>query len=346
MTTDVTLYLVKPGDQGYSSPAVGCLSIRDVQFSGQVHEGQRCLNIGVETHPPTQFLTWNDGKSDRPIALSWLQLVVELRTTMTPRAQIGAVHIDQQGMLPISLKRSNPANWLWEIRPEDFEVVERANSNQGTAPIIFNCEITGLVKPIDAETGQFLNDIWPVRGSSQVTIELSHWQRLMQYMEYTVPPTQAALAGSSAIDHPSWSDSAKRLDNARAHHRRGEDYDALRECLSTLESLVTAPYTADSWKERLSTTIPEQKRIGIAEMLSGVAMFCNKIGHHRSRTERNASDDLVQMPLDHWEADLVLGAAQFATTYALRLRQAGLLTEQPSAPAATSSGNATPQAGT
>lgn len=333
MAPDVTLYLVKPGDQGFLSQAVGCLTIRDIEFSGQVYEGQRCLNIGVETHPPAQPMTWNDGKADRPVALSWLQLSAELWTRMNPRAVIGSIHIDQQGMLPIGTKRSNPANWLWEVRPEDFELVERSNSNQGTAPLIFNLGLTGLAKLVDAQSGQFLNEIVPVRANSQVTIELSHWQRLMQYMEYTVPPSQAALAGASSLGHPSWSDASKRLDNARAHHRRGEDYDALRECLSILESLVTAPYTADSWKQRLSTAIPEQKRIGIAEMLSGVAMFCNKIGHHRSRTERNASDDLVQMPLDHWEADLVLGAAQFATTYALRLRQAGLLTEQPTPPA-------------
>jgi hypothetical protein len=35
------------------------------------------------------------------------------------------------------------------------------------------------------------------------------------------------------------------------------------------------------------------------------------------------------MPLDHWEADLVVGAAQFVTAYALRLRMAGILADKP-----------------
>lgn len=35
------------------------------------------------------------------------------------------------------------------------------------------------------------------------------------------------------------------------------------------------------------------------------------------------------MPLDHWEADLMVGAAQLVLTYAIRLRSAGTLVEPP-----------------
>jgi hypothetical protein len=177
-------------------------------------------------------------------------------------------------------------------------------------------------------TGE-LFDIVSLRSSSpQFTIELSHWERLMQSLEYKLPPSHAALAGLSALQHPSWADATKRLDDARSHLRAGEDYDALRDCLSTLESLVTPPYAADAWKKRL-TALPDQKATGLAELFSGMAMYCNKVGHHRSRQERDAGDDLQQMPLDHWEADLAVGAAQFVTAYALRLRTAGILADAP-----------------
>ncbi len=89
---------------------------------------------------------------------------------------------------------------------------------------------------------------------------------------------------------------------------------------------MPAPYNADSWKTRLKD-LPPQKADGIAQLLSGLATYCNKVGHHRSRAGRNAAGDLPPMPLEHWEADLTLGAAQFITSYANRLQANGTLRE-------------------
>jgi hypothetical protein len=161
-----------------------------------------------------------------------------------------------------------------------------------------------------------------------LVIELSQWERLLQNLEYSLPPSHPALAGLPSLDHPSWKDATARLQNARSHHRSGEDYDALRECLSALEAVVHAPYNKESWKQRL-TKLPDQKAEGLAELFSGVATYCNRVGHHRDRNARNAAGDLAPMPLDHWEADLMLGAAQFVLTYAIRLRTAGMLVEPP-----------------
>jgi len=326
VTTDANIYLVKPGDQQYSSEKVGCFSIRDIGFSGQSLDIQKCLDIEVETHPAVRPFTIKNGDAEIEVTFSWLQLKVEIWIRSIPRHRIGHVHVDQKGMLPMGATRSTPANWLWEVRPEDMEVIEQARANQPNAPIHFQIEINGIAKMINTATGQFL-DIVPLRGNSpQHAVELSHWERLMQSMEYKLPPTHVTLAGLSSLRHPSWAEATRRLEGARSHHRAGEDYDALRECLDTLESLVSRPYAAKAWEDRLKT-LPDQKATGLAELFSGVATYCNKIGHHRSREERNASDDLQQMPLDHWEADLAVGAAQFVTTYALRLRMAGVLAE-------------------
>lgn len=333
MTTDVTLYLMKPGEQTYSSQAVGCLVIRGIEFSGQAYESQRCLDIGVESHPPSQALTTTGGNEERPVAFTWLQLTADIWTRSAPRHRIGHIHIDEKGMLPLGPSRSVRSSWLWELRPEDVELVELNRSNEANAPLIFQLEVTGVAKVVDAATGQFLGDVVPVRASNtKLTVELSHWERLMQYMEYKVPPTQAALAGLSSVQHPSWNDAARRLEPARSHLRAGEDYDALRKCLSTLESLVSPPYAASAWKERLKA-VPEQKATGLAELFSGMATYCNKVGHHRSRDDRDAAEDLPQMPLDHWEADLAVGTAQFVTAYALRLRISGALGDAPPTPA-------------
>lgn len=335
MTTDVPLYLVKPGNQQYPSQMAGSLSIREVQSSGHTIESQRCLDMTVESHPLLQPLTVERGNENVPVSCSWLQLEARVWTCTPPRRKIGAIHIDQQGMLPLGVTRAGPAYWLWELVPEDIERAESTHSQQANSPFFFTLEINGIAKMCLANTGEVL-DLVPLRGSNpQFTIELSLWERLMQSLEYKLPPTHAALAGLSALQHPSWNDASNRLGPARTHLRAGEGYNALRDCLSTLESLVSQPYAAESWRKKL-TSLPDQKAAGLAELFSGMAMYCNKIGHHRSRNEKDAGDALPQMPLDQWEADLAVGAAQFVTAYALRLRSSGILAD-------ASAADATPQ---
>jgi hypothetical protein len=325
MTTDATLYLVNPGSQEYSSQAAGSLSIRGVQSSGQTVESQRCLDMQVESHPPSQLLTMKEGNRDVPVTFSWLRLEAHVWTRSTPRREIGSVHIDQQGMLPLGTSRNGPANWLWELLPEDVELAEGTHSHQANTPFFFTLEISGIARMCLA-TGKLV-DLVSLRASNpQFSIELSQWKRLINELGYKLPPSHAALAGLAALQHPSWEDASLRLGTARTHLRAGEDYEALRDCLSTLESLVTPPYAANAWMKQL-TALPGQKATGLAELFSGMAMYCNKIGHHRSRKERDAGNDLPQMPLDHWEADLAVGAAQFVTAYALRLRASGILVE-------------------
>lgn len=338
MTTDATLYLVNPGSQQYQSQAAGTLSIRQIQFSGQTFESQPCLDITVESHPPAQLLSVPNGNQQIPITFSWLQLEAHVWTQSNPRREIGKIHIEQNGMLPLASTRAGPANWLWEVLPEDVELAESTHSHQANSPFHFKLESKGIAKMHLPK--RELSDIVPLRSAyCQFTIELSHWERLMQSLEYKLPPSQAVLAGLSALQHPSWEDATKRLGAARSHLRAGEDYDALRDCLSTLESLVAPPYALDAWKKQL-TALPDQKATGLAELFSGMAMYCNKIGHHRSRKERDAGNDLPQMPLDHWEADLAVGAAQFVTAYALRLRTAGILADAPAPVAAPQPGTA------
>ncbi|MDA8316182.1 MAG: hypothetical protein M0010_13590 [Actinomycetota bacterium] len=329
MATDMTLYPVKPGDQTYSSQAVGGYSIREIEL-GQPLDSMKCLGIEVDAHGPQQPLVVTDGKNQQhPLTVSWLWLEVTISTQTTPRRQVGRVHVDQKGMLPLGPGSAARGTWTWEVRQEDIETVDQARSNQPNAPIYFHLEISGIGKLVD-DSGT-LYDLIAVRSAGQqLKVELSQWDRLLQALDYSVPPSEATLVSRGSREHHAWADAAERLENARLHLRHGEDYDALRACLSVLEGLVSAPYNSASWKSRL-TSLQTQKADGIAELLSGFATFCNKIGHHRSRDERNAAADLAQMPLDHWEAELALGIAQFVTTYAVRLRNGGLMAEQPDA---------------
>lgn len=332
MSADVSLYLGQPGAQNHMAPCVGQIVVRGVSSSGQTHRGQQCLDLEVEALPPNQQLTVERDHVQTPLTVGWLQLNVELRTNRIPQRTIGRVLIDDAGMLPIGPSRSGPARWLWELLPEDVEQVEMARAVSPTAPIYFQVDVRGIAKLFDPNGSAV--DVVSIRGAtSQLVVELSQWERLLQQLDYSLPPSHPALAGLPSLEHPSWKDATTRLNNARSHHRSGEDYDALRECLSALEAVVHAPYHKESWKQQLAS-LPEQKAEGIAELFSGIATYCNRVGHHRGRKDRNVVGDLSPMPLDHWEADLVVGAAQFVLTYAIRLRSAGMLVES-SPPAET-----------
>jgi len=326
MATDVTLYLLKPGDQTYPTQAVGRYSIREIE-SGQTLDSMKYLGIEVEAREPQPPLMVPDADGQlHPLTVLWLQLEVTVFTQTASRRQVGLVHIDQEDMLPLGPGSVGRAIWKWEVRPEDLEVVDQARSTQPTAPIYFRVDISGIGKLVD-DTGR-LRDLVAVRSyKPQIKVELSQWDRLLQTLGYSTPPSEAALVSRGSREHRAWTEATERLTNARLHLRHGEDYDALRECLSTLEGLLSAPYNAASWKTHL-TSLQDQKAAGLAELFSGFATFCNKVGHHRSRNDRNVATDLAQMPLDHWETELALGIAQFMTTYALRLRSSGVLAEQ------------------
>ncbi len=308
---------------------VGFLNIRKVDYSGQYSGSEKCLDIEVESQPPDwPAVLVGPDQAKGQAALDWLMLTVEISTINAPHRIIGRVDIPVEAMLQIEDVRRGPAQWRWVIHPEDVEIIERSRANQAASPLNLQVEIRGIAK-VRSPDGAGFNDIAALRGfSRQLIIEHSQWERLLVDLEYKLPPSHASLAGLSSLDDPSWALAAEALNSARNHHRSGEDYDALNACLSMFEAVVSAPYNLASWKTRLQG-LPDQKADSIAELLSGLATYCNRVGHHRSRQDRADSGDLAQMPVDHWEADLVLGAAQFLLTYAKRLRLAGILADPP-----------------
>lgn len=330
MTTDITLYLVDPGNSMHSSRAVGHYTIRKIESTGQTIDSMKCLSIEVEAHGPQQALTVADERGQQhSLTVSWLQLTAVISTRTTPPHPVGRVHIDEKGMLPLGPgnARFGTWTWMWEVRDEDVELVDQARSNQPSAPLSFHVDISGIAKLID-DSGKF-HDFIAVRSAGPpLQVELSHWDRLLLALGYTVPPSQVSLVTRGTLEHPAWAAATGALKNARLHLRHGEGYDALRECLSALEGLVSAPYNTPSWKSHF-TSVQDQKADGLAELLSGFATYCNKIGHHRERQNRDAAGDLPAMPLDHWEADLAVAVAQYLLTYAFRLRSNGVLTTPP-----------------
>ena len=106
---------------------------------------------------------------------------------------------------------------------------------------------------------------------------------------------------------------------ARSRLRAGEDYAALTSCLGEFEKLESKPYMAASWIPAISTD-PVQKQEGVAGLLAAHCTYLNKIGHHKDRKDRDAMGNLLEMPLNHWEAELALASSQVLLAYAIRLK--------------------------
>jgi len=254
-----------------------------------------------------------------------LELNVTMRMRQRPLRRLGHVYIADVAMLPLGGKNFGPAQWQWELLPEDVEHIENDPTVSANGIVGFQVGVNGLAKVTDAASGAFLGDICRLSGSApQVTLEISEWERLIGSIGYRLPSSQGSFASGVSRENPAWGATISRLSKARQHHRRGEDDDALRDCLNAFEALTAKPYSSDQWKQRFNS-MPEQKARGLAELFSGLASFCNTVGHHRSDAGRDAEGNYPSVPLDHWEADLILGASQFLLTYALRLKAADLL---------------------
>jgi hypothetical protein len=328
MTTKVPLYQVQPYQQSNSPKLVGHFSLGRIEANGLTDHTTKCLSIEVEANGPEQLLSVTDSKKQQhPPTISWLQLEAVIHPYSIPR-QIGRVYIDEKGMLPVDLGKTRSGTWMWEVRSEDIETVEQVRFDQPHAPINFGIDIHGIGKLVDAN-GRFYDLIAARSRCVPFPIELSHWNRLITELGYSVPPTQASLVGRPTLQHQAWEDAAQRLNEARQHLWCGEDYDALRQALSALEALVSTPYDVKSWRQLLEE-MPHQKADGLAKLFSGFATFCNKIGHHRDRSQRDAAGNLTAMPLNHSEANIAVAIAQYILMYPLRLWTEGILTENPS----------------
>jgi hypothetical protein len=321
MSDNAHIYLNIPERFG-SRTVVGSYKIGDIKFTGQTVNLQRVLDIEIQSLRP-----YGQTDTDEHYQYEWLQLDVAIWTVGHPHRKIGTVHTAGEGMMPIGVAGSLPSYWRWELRDEDIERANAAHALLGVHPFSFVVEITGVAKKIDGD-GQGVDVVALRSDNSRISVAFSDWQSLITDMGFTIPPSTAGLAGYATTEHPSWTDASTRLDDARAQLRAGDDYNALQDCLGALESLVSRPYDAAEWRGRLAF-LPPQKAAGLAELFSGLAMFCNKIGHHRSRDERDHDTSLRLMPLDHWEAEAVVAATQFVLTYALRLRSTGDLSLEP-----------------
>lgn len=210
-------------------------------------------------------------------------------------------------------KNSGHNTWEWVFDSNDISALEGVR----TGDIAFEIEVKAIVEI--SENG---NKTIPILGREQISISESDWISFIGHFGYS---TKYSLSlPPSLLNDKSWLQAYELLDDAREHMQRGKTYDALRQCLSTIESYMDygkergGPYSEKVWEELLQD-ITDQKKAGIAGLLAGVSTYLNKVGHHRNSKEKH-NGNLASVPLDQYEAELMLGVSQLVVTYLERLR--------------------------
>jgi hypothetical protein len=241
----------------------------------------------------------------------WVWLNAEVFTQRVPPRMCGRVMIDVNQRPPLQAGAAGDVEWLWALRPEDLEGIEQAHQDAAKSPRYFKVNALGII--------QIPEGTFTVTGEGNFEVPVSEWTEYLTSLGYGVPPSLAALLTAGGASHSSWSEAERRLAPARARLRAGEDYVALTSCLGEFEKLVSKPYMAVSWQPLVQAD-PAQKQDGVAGLLAAHATYLNKIGHHKDRKDRDAMGNLIEMPLNHWEAELALAASQVLLAYAIRLK--------------------------
>lgn len=207
----------------------------------------------------------------------------------------------------------NPYNieWTWGLLAQDISAIEAYRQGR---ELQVSFSLNGIYKD-DGGIASFV-------GSSLTTIATSEWYKVLD--KYTLAHNAAIQVPPSLFSDTSWSIAADKLKHVNQLLWRGETRQALEECFSQIEGYVTNPYNEKNWDNCIDEDENSQRRVGLISMFSGISTFLNKVGRHRSKNERE-NDQLVLMPMDHYEAEIMQLMTHLVVVYLERLKASGTL---------------------
>lgn len=214
---------------------------------------------------------------------------------------------------PISFRIYTDIRWFWGLSIQDIFAIEAHRRGNDLQVAL---SLRGIYQDDDGNIFHFFG-----RGSS--TIAASEWNKVLE--KYTMANNHAIPVPPSLFNDQSWSSAVDRLKSARELLSRGETRFVLKACLDQLESYVTNPYARKNWEPVLDDSESAQRREGLIALFAGLSTYLNKVGHHRSQNEREVNSGLIEMPIDHYEAELSHLITHLAIVYLERLKTIGTL---------------------
>lgn len=208
-------------------------------------------------------------------------------------------------------KSHSPSFWLWKLNAQELETLERLRNGQN---LTLRLRCSGIAAITDQSSGA--SCLIPIHGDAPLSVPSSDCENILQYVLDYQPARWLELPLESA-HWPNWSQSVSQVQEAVGFLARGETHEALRKCLELLEQRQASPFNPDVWKGKFD--VDSNKEEALQKLISGIAVYLNKVGHHRSRTERDASGNLMQSPVDQYEAELMVAMTQLLVAYLERV---------------------------
>jgi hypothetical protein len=247
-------------------------------------------------------------QSPRGHAIEW-PVVLDLSSEFerfTPLAVAFGVAGRPQGIAAYHRRVGQEGLLQWHLAPHELQSLEEQRAGRD---LQIELQVTGLAMVAGRESPEM------AQGDVFLRIPKSDWATLLEKLEYM--PGRVVALPISHYSSPNWEQTMIRLAGARRAVEVGEGHEAMRECLTVLEGLHSSPYNPKAWEGMFN--VDPQKAEGLEQLFSGVATYLNKVGHHRSRSERDEDDVLRQSRVEHYEAELLVAMTHLLLAYAARL---------------------------
>ncbi|CAM3352496.1 hypothetical protein HP548_22830 [Paenibacillus taichungensis] len=167
-----------------------------------------------------------------------IQVSAKVNSTFLKKA-VGQV----QPNIRVFNQGSGYREWDWIFDSNDISTIEGVRSGD----LYFTIDVKAIVEVM--ENG---NKIIPITGNQQIKISESDWIRFIHYYGYSTK--YGVSLPAALLNDTSWIQAYEQLDDAREHMKRGKTYDALRQCLSVIESYTDVgngrggPYSSKVWE--------------------------------------------------------------------------------------------------
>lgn len=252
--------------------------------------GDGALRLKVRYQPPEPAIR----------IMELVSLSASITTTDVSRAGLGRLlpTPDSPGHRQLG-GRVREGWWEWRLSAGDAEQVERGRTPTAQE-VLIGLEVRGIAVA-DGRTRGFA-------AETQLGIVASDWVDLLARWGDGTPASLTDLAGRSLTDAPSWAAARHRVAVARRHLSLGEDAQALSSIYRLFDEVARNPYK-HAWDHLARPDLPLEKQEAMAGLLRATASALNKLGRHPG-DEITADGRRAMLPLDHWEAELLVAVGQ------------------------------------
>ncbi len=256
--------------------------------------------LGLDSYSHKPALAWRLSSKPRSMHLWSLQAEV----LMGDNSPVG--WLDVYGWL----YTNHTFDLRWKLTQQEVELLEERRRGHD---LVLELRCSGIATVPDPQ--QDTSRLASVTTGTQVVIPRSDWEQALVNIAYQ--PARWLELPLESSHWPNWDQTIAQLQAAVGHLARGETHDVLRECLDLLERRRPAPNNKDSWRGVFD--VDPHKEEGLQLLVSGIAGYLNKVGHHRHRTVRDASGNLLRTTVDQWEAEIAVALTQLLVAYLERL---------------------------